>query len=121
MPDYIVIEDLLVRAILGINPEERVNRQDVVINVRLEACTRAAALSDNIDDAVNYRTLSKEIIQLAETSGFMLVEKMAEEIAGLCLRREKVQRVWIDVRKPGALRFARSVGVSIERSREDGN
>ncbi|HHB90571.1 MAG TPA: FolB domain-containing protein, partial [Anaerolineae bacterium] len=59
--DQIFIKDLLVRGILGINPDERVNRQDILINVTLWADTRPAARSDAIDDAVNYRTISKAI------------------------------------------------------------
>ena len=119
MPDSIVIEELLLRTILGINPEERVNRQDVVITVRLETDTRKAGRSDNIDDAINYRTLTKDIIAFVEGSEFLLVERMAEEIAQLCLRDVRVTRTFVTVHKPGALRFARSVGVSIERSRAD--
>ena len=119
MPDFIVIEDLLLRTIIGINPEERVNRQDVVVSVRLETDTRSAGRSDDIEDAINYRTLSKDIIDLVEGSEFLLVERMAEEIARICLQDRRVSRSWVDVRKPGALRFARSVGVSIERNRSD--
>ena len=119
MADYIEIEDLLLRTIIGINPEERVNRQDVVLNLRLQTDTRAAAASDSIDDAVNYRTICKRVIDLVEGSSFQLVEKMAEEIARLCLSDERVQRVWVSVRKPGALRFAKTVGVTIERGRDD--
>lgn len=120
MPDVIEIHDLLLRAIVGINPDERVQVQDVLINVRLETDTRPAARSDDIRDAVNYRTIAKEIIDLVENSRFHLVERMAEEVAGVCLRHERVSRVWVSIHKPTALRFARSVGVTIERGRGDG-
>lgn len=119
MADRIVIKDLLVRGIVGINDDERINRQDVLINLTLETDMRAAARSDHIADAVNYRTLTKQVIDLVETSRFFLVEKMAEEIARICLADERVQRVCVQVEKPTALRFAGSVGVCIERSRED--
>ncbi len=120
MSDQIEIKDLLIRAIIGINDDERENRQDVVINIRLDTNTRAAGLSDDIEDAVNYRTIAKQVIALVERSQYYLVEKMAEEIANLCLADPRVERARISIEKPGALRFARSVGVSIERSREDG-
>jgi dihydroneopterin aldolase/D-erythro-7,8-dihydroneopterin triphosphate epimerase len=119
MSDVIEIHDLLVRAIIGINADERVNLQDVLINVRLETDTRPAARSDDIRDAVNYRTIAKEIIDLVENSRFHLVERLAEEVAGLCLRDERVQKAVVSIQKPSALRFARSVGVTIERSRAD--
>ncbi len=119
MADFVVIEDLLLRTIIGINPEERVNRQDVVLNLKLETDTRAAGESDDIQDAVNYRTICKQVIALVESSEFQLVERMAAEVARLCLADQRVSRVWVSIRKPGALRFARSVGVTIERSRSD--
>jgi dihydroneopterin aldolase/D-erythro-7,8-dihydroneopterin triphosphate epimerase len=119
MPDYIVIEDLLIRAIIGINPDERVQRQDVLIDLKLETDTSRAGASDSIDDAVNYRTLTKQVIDFVEGSSFQLVEKLAEEIAALCLNDSRIRRVEVCLRKPGALRFARSVGISIERSRKD--
>ena len=118
MTDTIEIRDLLLRTIIGINPDERVNRQDVLLNIALEADLRAAARSDNIEDAVNYRTITKSIIELVEQSRFQLVEALAEAVSTLCLRDERVTRVRVSVQKPGALRFAASVGVSIERSRE---
>jgi FolB domain-containing protein len=117
MSDFIEIEDLLVRAIVGVNPEERVNRQDVLITIRLEADLRPAARSDSIDDAVNYKTITKGVIAFVEQSSFQLVETLAEEIAQFCLKEPRVQRVRVHVRKPGALRFVRMVGVCIERGR----
>ncbi|MBL8851523.1 MAG: dihydroneopterin aldolase [Planctomycetaceae bacterium] len=119
MPDTIEIRDLLLRAIVGINPDERVNRQDVLLNLLLETDLRPAARSDGISDAVNYRTIAKEVIEFVEQSRFNLVEALAEAVAALCLRDERVSRVRINVQKPGALRFASSVGVTIERTRAD--
>ena len=119
MTDRILIKDLHLRTIIGINDEERTDRQDVLINLIVETDTRPAGQSDDIADAVNYRTLTKEIIELVETSRFLLVERLAEEIARLCLSDVRVERVSVTVEKPQALRFARSVGVSIERSRDD--
>jgi len=117
MADLIHIDDLHVRTIIGINPDERVNRQDVFISLTLETDTRKAAESDDIKDAVNYRTLTKDVFEMVEQSEFLLVERMAEEIAKLCLRDQRVGAVRVRVDKPGALRFARSVAVEIERER----
>ena len=120
MTDQIHIKDLLLRTIIGINDEERRDRQDVLINLTLDVDTRRAGETDHIEDAVNYRTITKRIIQMVETSQFYLVEKLAAEIAAICLDDPRVERVRVTVEKPGALRFARSVGVSIERGRDDG-
>jgi FolB domain-containing protein len=115
--DRILIKDLLLRTIIGINEEERRARQDVLINIVLCADTQAAGASDDIDDAVNYRTITKRVIKMVEGSKFYLVEKMAAEIAAICLEDPRVEEVSVRVEKPGALRFARSVGVEIHRTR----
>ncbi len=119
MSDEIHIRDLLVRAIIGVNDEERVNRQDVIINVTLETDTRKAGRTDELADAVNYREVAKKVVELTERSRFYLVERLAEEIARVCLEDKRVQRVRVSVEKPGAIRFARSVGVTIVRQQQD--
>jgi 2-amino-4-hydroxy-6-hydroxymethyldihydropteridine diphosphokinase len=119
MTDQIHIKDLLLRTIIGINEEERRKRQDVLINIVLYADTRKAGVSDDIEDAVNYRTITKRIISLVENSEFYLVEKMAAEIVGICLSDPRVERARVRVEKPGALRFARSVGVEVDRARAE--
>lgn len=117
MHDIIEIKDLLLRAIVGINDDERENRQDVLISVALFTDLRAAGASDRIEDTLNYRTVCKRIIELVESSSYQLVERLAEEVAQCCLREPRVERVRVSLDKPGALRFARSVGVTIERAR----
>lgn len=117
MPDQISIFDLHLRAIIGVNQNERTDRQDIMVNIVIHTDTSAAAASDNIDDTVNYRSLTKRIIQLVEESEYYLVETMAERIATLCLDDKRVERTIVSIEKPTALRFARSVGVTIERSR----
>jgi FolB domain-containing protein len=118
--DRIVIEDLLVRGIVGTKPDERANPQDIVVGVTMWVDTRPAAASDDIADTVNYRTVSKAIIAHVESGDPQLVERLADEIAALCLDTdERVSEVEVSVRKPGALRFARSVGVVVRRAREE--
>jgi 2-amino-4-hydroxy-6-hydroxymethyldihydropteridine diphosphokinase len=119
MTDQIQIKDLLLRTIIGINEEERRARQDVLINIVLHADTRPAGASDAIEDAVNYRTITKQVIHLVKGSQFYLVEKLAAEIAAICLDDPHVESASVRVEKPGALRFARSVGVEIHRTRAD--
>ncbi|HAH45803.1 dihydroneopterin aldolase [Gimesia sp.] len=119
MSDQIHISDLLLRTIIGINDEEREKKQDVLINISMLVDLKTAGRSDDINDAVNYRTITKEIIDLVENSHFQLVEKMADEVARICLQDHKVQSARVQIEKPGALRFARSVGVTVVRTRED--
>ena len=118
--DEIRIEDLLLRTIIGINDDEQRDRQDVLVNLVLYADTRRAGCSDDITDApVNYRTLTKRVISVVETGRFRLLERLAAEIAAVCLAEPGVARGGVRVAKPGALRFARSVEVAIERGRDD--
>jgi dihydroneopterin aldolase len=118
--DKIIIKDLLLRGIIGINPEERIKEQDILINLVLFAEIRPAAVSDAIEDAVNYKAITKRVIKHVEEAADYLVEKLATDIARHILTEfEAVQKVQVRVEKPGALRFAKSVGVEIERSRED--
>ncbi|MFA9402296.1 MAG: dihydroneopterin aldolase [Anaerolineales bacterium] len=117
--DHIIIKDLLLRGIIGINEWEREKRQDILINITLSGDLRAAGESDKIEDAINYRTITKKIIQHVEESARYTVEALAADIAKLCLSAEGVQRAQVRVEKPGALRFAKSVGVEIERSLSD--
>ncbi len=115
--DRIEIKDLLLRCIIGINAQERKAKQDVLLNIILWTDTRAAAARDDIQETVNYRTVTKQIIEHVETSQYLLVETLAERVAEICLQDSRVQRARVSVEKPGALRFARSVGVRIERAR----
>ena len=116
--DRIVIKDLLLRGIVGIKPDERTDRQDILINVTMWVDTAPAAESDDIVDAVNYRTVTKAIISHVEGGAPMLVERLVQEIADICLDAdESVAEVEVTLEKPGALRFARSVGIIIRRSR----
>ena len=117
--DRIIIKDLQLRGIIGINDWEREKRQDILINITLIGNLRAAGESDKIEDTINYRTLTKKIIEHVEGSARHTVEALAADIAKLCLSTEGVQRAQVRVEKPGALRFAKSVGVEIERSLSD--
>lgn len=117
--DQIQVHDLLLRCIVGINPEERVKKQDVIINLTLFVDVRAAARSDDIADTVNYKTLTKQIIDHVEQSEYFLVERLAHAIAEIAVVEFGVQRVIVSLEKPGALRFARTVGVVIDRTAAD--
>ena len=115
--DRIRICDLLVRCILGINENERREKQDVLINLTIHADLREAGKSDRIEDTVDYRALKKRILAMAESSQYFLVEALAEAVAELCLEQQGVRQVEVSVEKPHALRFARSVAVEITRQR----
>lgn len=118
MSDKILIQDLLIRGIIGIHDWEREKKQDILINIVMEADCRPAGISDDFKDAVDYRAVTKKVLVLVETSSFFLVERLAEEIAKICLEDQRVEVARIRVEKPGAVRFSRSVGIEIERFRD---
>lgn len=115
--DRIFIKDLLVRCVLGLSDEERREKQDVLIDIVLFVDLAKAGRSDRFEDTVDYRALKKDVLAAAESSQFHLAEALAERLADVCLTHGSVDRVQVTVEKPGALRFARSVAVEIERGR----
>lgn len=119
MGDRIHIRDLAVRCIIGVFPEERRERQDVVINITLECDCRPAARSDDLRDAVDYKKIKRSVLRMVEVSEFQLIETLAERIADICLANPRVEAARVTVDKPGALRFARSVAIEIERRRSE--
>ena len=115
--DRIHIIDLALRCILGIAAEERREKQDVILNITLHADLRKACQSDRIGDTIDYSTIKKRVIAMVEASSFQLVERLAERVAEVCLEESRVRKIEVVIEKPGALRFARSVGVEIVRER----
>ncbi|MBI5814444.1 MAG: 2-amino-4-hydroxy-6-hydroxymethyldihydropteridine diphosphokinase [Nitrospinae bacterium] len=115
MADLILLEGLEIECVIGVFDWERNIRQKVIVDLRLECSTSAAAASDDIADTVDYKSIAKGIIALVEPSAFMLIEKMAEQIANYCLARPGVDRVTVRVSKPGSVRGSRNVAVEITR------
>lgn len=117
--DIIEIDNLRLRCIIGFSEHERKDKQDVVISLRIRADLRRAGETDNPNDTFNYRTVTKALIRQVEQSSYYLVEKLAAEIARICVVDHGAGWVQVRVHKPGALRFADSVGVVIERTPDD--
>lgn len=116
--DRIFIRDLAARCIIGFQPAERREKQDVLVNLAVSTDLHEAGRSDRLEDALDYRALKKRVLALVESSQFKLLEALAEAIAQACLSDPRVAEVQVTVDKPGALRFARSVAVEIARARE---
>ncbi len=115
--DKTFITDLVARGIIGVNAWEREKPQEILINITVFADTRRAAASDDLADCVDYRALAKKVQMHAETSARFTVEALANDLAKICLEESHVLKAIVRVEKPGAVRFSRSVGVEIERSR----
>lgn len=117
--DMIIIKNLLARGIIGVHDWERSRPQNILINITMFTDTRRAAQTDNLDDCINYSTMSKRVLAHAEAVNRLTVEALANDLANICLEEKGVQKVIVRVEKPGAVRFAESVGIEIERSRDE--
>ena len=117
MNDVIFLRELTVEVVIGIQEWERRVRQVVKIDLEMAADAKRAALTDRIEDTLNYKLVAKRITAFVSESRFRLVETLAERIAGLVLEEFAVAWVKVTVNKPGAIRGAKDVGVRIERRR----
>jgi D-erythro-7,8-dihydroneopterin triphosphate epimerase len=111
------IKNLVVRTIIGFNPEERVNRQDVIINAEIEVEVSRAINTDNQDGIYDYKAINKAIIALVQDSKFNLLEKLTHEVLQLIMKDERVIRAKVEIDKPQALRYSESVSVELEALR----
>ncbi len=112
------IKNLLVRTIIGFNPEERVNRQDVIINAEIEVEASKAIETDNQEGIYDYKAITKAIITLVQDSKFNLLEKLTHEVLQLIMKDDRVLRAKVEIDKPQALRFSESVSVELEARRK---
>ena len=117
--DKIFIHALKTEAIIGIFDWERQVKQTVIVDLEISADVRKAALSDSINDTLNYKRVAKRVLAFVEVSQFHLVETLAEHIAMLLLEDFGLAWVRISLSKPGAIRSSRDVGVKLERDRDD--
>lgn len=118
--DIIYLNDLKIDAIIGIFDWERRVKQTVSLDLEMATDIRKAAASDNIDDALDYKAVSKRLIEFVSTSEFQLVETLAERCTELLLSEFDIPWVRLRLNKTGAIRGARDVGILIERSRTPG-
>jgi dihydroneopterin aldolase len=115
LPDTVFVRGLEARVILGVDEPERKDRQTVVLDLDLACDARAAAAKDDVEDALNYRTVAKAVLAFLEKSRYRLVETLAERLAEHLMKTQGVSWIRLRVSKPGAVRFSREVGVEIER------
>ena len=113
--DIVYIRELEVETVIGIFDWERECRQIVSIDLDLGFDIRAAARSDNIADALDYKAISHRVREFVAASNFQLIEALAEAIAGIVLAEFPVAWLRLRVGKPGAVTGSRDTGVIIER------
>ncbi|APE31922.1 dihydroneopterin triphosphate 2'-epimerase [Halomonas aestuarii] len=112
------IKNLRLRTHIGIKDDEIRNRQDVVINAVIRYRADKAVEFNHIEQALNYRTITKEVIALVEDHRFLLLERMTREVLDLIMGHEQVLTAQVEIDKPHALRFSDSVSITLSDSRE---
>ncbi|MBD3671403.1 MAG: dihydroneopterin aldolase [Gammaproteobacteria bacterium] len=117
--DIVYISDLRIDTIIGIFDWERRVKQTISLDIEMATDIRKAAASDDIKDALDYKSVAKRIIAFVEQSEFQLVETLTERIAGIIMDEFNVPWVKIKLNKKGALRGSRDVGIIIERGSRD--
>jgi D-erythro-7,8-dihydroneopterin triphosphate epimerase len=112
------VKNLLLRTFIGFNPDEIENRQDVVINIEIEAdVPELSLLADEPNGIYNYKIITKQIIELVQDNRFKLLEVLTKNILDLIMLDERVVWARVEVDKPHALRFAESVSFEMEAER----
>ncbi|MBD3657298.1 MULTISPECIES: dihydroneopterin triphosphate 2'-epimerase [Marinobacter] len=111
------IKNLLLRTYIGIKEEEINNQQDVLINVRLTYDASEAVNNNEIESALNYRTITKQIIRHVDGNRFALLERLTHEVLSIVMEHEAVQWAEVEIDKPHALRYAESVSVTLQAHR----
>ena len=113
--DIVFIHALQIETVIGIYDWERKIHQKISLDIEMATDIAKAAKSDNIDDALSYKTVAKRLIDFVEESEFELVEALAEKICSIIMEEFRVPWVKLTLHKPGAVRGSKSVGVIIER------
>lgn len=108
------IRDLRLRTFIGFNPEERVKQQDVVVNIEIHYPATQALLEDQIEGALNYKNISKQVISHVEQGHFLLLEKLVADVLAICADHPSVTYAKVTIDKPHALRFADSVALTLD-------
>ena len=110
----IKIQNLRLRTYIGFNPEEQAKQQDVVINASIQHKVSAQTFDDSVEHALNYKVITKKIIQCVEQGRFLLLEKLVADLLQICAGHPEVTWASMTVDKPHALRFADSVSLTME-------
>ena len=108
------IKNLRLRTFIGFNPEERVKKQDVVLNIQIRYRPNPSVLDDEVEGALNYKTITKAVIRQVEEGRFLLLEKLVADVLATCSDHADVTHASVTIDKPHALRFAESVSLTLE-------
>lgn len=112
-PATISIKNLRLRTFIGFNPEEKEKQQDIIVNAELRYDALAAVQSDDVEQAVDYKAITKAIIHHVENNRFQLLEKLVGDVLNICCESDAIDYASVTIDKPHALRFADSVALTL--------
>ncbi|MDG6773756.1 dihydroneopterin aldolase [Thiomicrorhabdus sp. ZW0627] len=116
--DTIFIQGLKTQAIIGIYEWERQNRQPLIFDIEMQLPIGKAAKSDAIEDTVDYKQVSDEVLELVEESRYELLESLVEAICEhIFSHHSAVRKIRLKVSKPQAVEETETVGLIINRER----
>jgi len=113
----IQIKNLLLRTYVGINPDEKIKKQDVLINLTIRCDRILQAEEGHIEQTLDYKKVVKTIIPFVEENRFELLEVMTRQVLAQVMSFKEVQWARVEIDKPHAIRFAESVSVTLEAER----
>lgn len=111
------IKDLRLRTYIGINDDEIKNKQDVLINITVLYPAADAVNENDIEHALNYRTITKAVIRHVEENRFALLERLTQEVLAVVMEFKQVRYAEVEIDKPHALRFSESVSITLSEHR----
>lgn len=113
----ILIEELAVHCIIGCMPEERIHKQRLLVSIRASYNIAEPARTDNVDDAMNYAFLSKDIKTMLENSQCYILESLINRVFDLIFKRDVITQATVTIVKPDAIDFVKQVGITQTRQR----
>lgn len=117
--DIVYIKQLEIETVIGVFDWERKIRQKVCLDLELATDIRKAGESDDLKDTLDYKAISKRLVEFVENSEFLLIEALAEHIAAILREEFNIPWLRLSLGKPGAISGSRDVGVIIERGNFD--
>jgi D-erythro-7,8-dihydroneopterin triphosphate epimerase len=116
---WIRVKGLRVMTVIGTEPQERLQPQELVVDYALELDMALAGRSDQLQDTIDYMSLNWQIVRLIEASSDLLLERMAKRILDCIMAEPRVEQAWVEVNKPNALPHVETVSVTLQKRKGD--
>jgi len=115
------VKDLSLRTYIGFKPHEKMHKQDVLIQLEVEVETSMVEHNDDyqVDGFYDYRSMTKSVIKLVEESRYDLLEALTRKVLDEIMSNPLVKKARVEIEKPHALRYSRTVSVEMSSERSD--